>query len=354
MCVIDADKKPLLVFPNSDIPLLNDRKIASCFQAFEARNRFTDYNDRHPLVFTEVGVYFLGFARLTATRYLIFGPATQSRSYRLFVNAFSVAILLYTKKNIPPEDIILSNAAPLGQEMETDMQERLFYQREHSICHTPQSYELGVLQAVEAGDLALLKQRLVEPVTGRIGQMAKNLLVQERYTFIAFATLLTRAAIRGGLESEIAFSLSDAFCLQMDSMRKIQDISALLYKMALDFCHKVSLEGKSTVCSPRIQKIRSYISTHLHDEIHLADLSAVCSLCSRSLSRQFRNELGISIIDYIHRQKMQEAAHLLLYSDYDIASIASFLNYNSQSYFSKVFYDVYRFTPKQYREKQQR
>jgi AraC-like DNA-binding protein len=327
--------------------------ITRCFQAFEAQNLIPGSRNGHPLVLTKEGIYFLGFSRLTATEYLIFGPAAQSRSYRLFANAFSIAILLYSKNSIPPEDIILSNAAPLEQEMETGMQERLFFQREQSISHTPQSYELGVLQAVEAGDLSLLKRRLVEPVDGRVGQMTKNPVLQERYTFIAFATLLTRAAIRGGLNSETAFSFSDTCCQQMDSMTRLQDISALLYKMAIDFCQKVAREGKPTACSSKIQKIRSYISTHLHEEIHLAELSATSNLCSRSLSIQFRKELGISVADYIHQQKMREAAHLLLHSDYDIAGIAGFLNYNSQSYFTKVFHDVYGLTPKQYREKQQ-
>jgi len=349
MRVADSSGKPLLVFPHSGATLLNDRMVTSCFQAFESQNRISGNKNGHPLIFTAAGVYFLGFARLTAARYLIFGPAAQARSYRLFVNAFSIAILLYSKKNIPPEDIIVSNAELLEKEMETVIQDRLFSQREHSISHTPQSYELGVLQAVETGNLTLLKQRLVEPVTGRVGQMAKNPLVQERYIFIAFATLLTRAAIRGGLESETAFSLSDAFCLQMDSLTKIQDISALSYKMAVDFCQKVSLEGQQSACSSRIQKIRSYISTHLHEKIRLAELSAISGLCSRSLSLQFRKELGVSVTDYIHRQKIREAAHLLLHSDYDIAGIAGFVNYNSQSYFSKVFYEVYGLTPKQYR-----
>ncbi|GHV81843.1 hypothetical protein AGMMS49991_04010 [Spirochaetia bacterium] len=347
MCVVDSLGKSRQMFPAAGVPLLNNRMITRYFREFEDRRHSPD----HPLVLAHGSVYYIGFAQLTPEEYLVFGPTGQSRNYRLFSNALSIVIQLYTGKSIPPEDIVLSNAAAPEQETETALWEDLFFQRERAVSHTPQSWELGVLAAVEAGDTPLLQRRLVEPVTGHIGQMTKNSLQQERYTFISFATLLTRAAIRGYLDAETAYSLSDAYCRQMDSMTRTQDIYGLSYKMALDFCQKVAREGKQAGYSPRIQKLRDYISTHLHEEIHLADLSAASGLCSRSLSKKFRERFGLSIADYIHQKKMSEAAHLLLHSDYDIAGIADFLNYSSQSYFTKLFHDVYGLTPKQYREK---
>jgi AraC-like DNA-binding protein len=270
----------------------------------------------------------------------------------LFANALALAIFLYTGKITPPEDIVLDNAIPAEKDPEAALQEWLFSQREDSINHISHSFEHGIFDAVETGDITLLKKKLSEPAIGQVGKLSNNPLRQERYTFVAFATLLTRAAICGGLDDETSYSLSDVWCQQMDSMTKVQDITGLAYKMAIDFCQKIVRKGKSVGYSPTIRKLCSYISTHLHEEIRLADLSAESGLCTRSLSIKFREQTGFSIADYIHQQKMREAAHLLLYSDYDIASIADFLNYSSQSYFTKVFHDVYRLTPKQYREQQ--
>jgi hypothetical protein len=64
------------------------------------------------------------------------------------------------------------------------------FQRKDSLSHTPIRFELGTLQTVEAGNIALLKQRLTEPLTGRAGQTAKNPLQQEQYTFAAFMPLV--------------------------------------------------------------------------------------------------------------------------------------------------------------------
>jgi AraC-like DNA-binding protein len=351
LCLTDSQGKQQISFPGSGVPLLNECMVSRCFREFEPLR----HDRKPPLVLVAEAIYFLGFAELSAEEYLVVGPTGQSRGYRHFANVLSLAVLLYTGNFIHSEDIVLSNAAVSEQETETSLGELLFFQRERAISHTPQSWEIGVLQAVEAGDGPLLKRRLVEPVAGRVGQMAKNPLLQERYTFIAFATLLTRAAIRGNLDAETAYSLSDAYCRQMDSMMRTQDINGLSYKMAIDFCKKVTREGRKAGCSPRIQKLCAYISTNLHEEIKLGELSGMSGgLSPRSLSKKFKAELGVSIPDYIHRQKMREAAHLLLHSNYDIAGIAEFLNYSSQSYFTKIFRDTYGLTPQKYRDKQQK
>jgi AraC-like DNA-binding protein len=321
-------------------------------ERFFRKFNYPPYDADHPMVLAEENFYFLGFAELTREEYLVFGPVKQSRSYRLFINTLSLAIFLCTGKTIPPENILLDNVREPGQEPESALWEWLFSQRESSISHIPHSFERGIFDAVETGDVQLLKKRLTEPALGHIGKMSNNTLQQERYTFVVFASLLARAAIRGGLEDETSYSLTDTWCRQMDSMNTVQDINGLSYKMAFDFCQRIAREGKKFGVSHRIQKACSYISTHLHEEICLTDLSALSGLCSRSLSIKFREVFGVSIVDYIHQQKMKEAAHLLLHSDYDIADIADLLNYCSQSYFSKVFHDMYGITPKQYREQQ--
>jgi AraC-like DNA-binding protein len=345
VCVIDDQGKMLLGFPMDGIPLLNDRIITLCLR------KFIPPPPHPPTILSAENINFWGFAELTPEKYLIFGPARQKRGYRLFVTTMSLAIFLCTGKSIPTEDITLENPAASGQEPEAALQEWFFVQRESSISHISHNFERGILDAVEIGDIPLLKKRFMEPAIGRVGKMSNNTLQQERYTFVAFATLLARAAIRGGLDDEMGYSLSDTWCRQMDSMTTIQDINSLSYKMALDFCQKIAHEGKKEGFSPTIRKLCSYISIHLHEEISLADLSSVSGLCGRSLSKKFRDALGVSIADYIHQQKMREAVHLLLHSEYDIADIAEFLNYNSQSYFTKIFREIYEITPKQYQEK---
>ena len=124
--------------------------------------------------------------------------------------------------------------------------------------------------------------------------------------------------------------------------------------MLTDYCDRVRDIQKRPAVSPVIENCLSYISVHLHETINLAQLSAHCGLCSRSLSLRFKKEVGMGIPEYIHREKMQEAEYLLQHSAYSISEITSFLNYPSQSYFTQTFKTYWGMTPQQFRIKHQK
>ena len=164
------------------------------------------------------------------------------------------------------------------------------------------------------------------------------------------ATLASRAAIRGGLPSETAFSLSDLYCQRVDLLSDLQLIQNMTYTMLVDYCDRVQKIQNRPSVSSVIQKCISYISVHLHEPVSLEQLSNHCGLCGRSLSLRFKKEMGMGIPEYIHREKLQEAEYLLRHSSYSLSEITSFLNYPSQSYFTQIFKKYKNLTPQQFRD----
>ncbi len=69
------------------------------------------------------------------------------------------------------------------------------------------------------------------------------------------------------------------------------------------------------------------------------------------MSDLFRRVEGITIQQYIRREKIRLAENLLRYSEYDVKSIAVYLAFCSQSHFGKVFKDQTGLTPMKCREK---
>ena len=120
--------------------------------------------------------------------------------------------------------------------------------------------------------------------------------------------------------------------------------------MLMDFCGKVREIRRKPAASPVIKKCLDYISVHLHESIGLEQLSRSCGLCGRSLSLRFREEMGMGIPEYIHREKLREAEYLLRHTDYSLSEITSFLNYPSQSYFTQIFRKYLGRTPLRFRE----
>lgn len=251
---------------------------------------------------------------------------------------------------IQPENIMFADLATEKKLGSTQLEQSLFEQREEAEFHVPVDFETSICTAIEMGDRVLLEKTLFSPVSGRIGRMSVNDLRQEKYSFICLATLISRAAIRGGLNAETAFSLSDLYCQRADLLTEIPLIQNLTFTMMMDFCGKVREIRKRPATSAIIEKCLDYISVHLHETISLDDLSYHCGLCGRSLSIRFRQELGMGINEYIHREKIKEAKYLLKRTDYSLTDITVYLNYPSQSYFTQIFRKYTEKTPQQYRE----
>ena len=226
-----------------------------------------------------------------------------------------------------------------------------FQQRETPDPHAATNYENGVCDAVSLGRTDLLIQRLSASPGGSIGMMSPNPLRQQQYSLISFATLLSRAAIRGGLSDETAFLLSDLYCQRIDSLTRISDLEKLAVGMAMDFCEQVARNHMPKDVSQVVRKALNYISIHLHEPFGMEALSEHCHLCRRSLTIRFQKEMGMTVSEYVQKEKTQEAKFLLHHTSTSLSEIATYLNYSSQSYFTQQFKKSTGETPEQYRKR---
>lgn len=374
LTIVNRDCEPLLVLPDKS-GLFPQRAVRWVLVDFILQKR----DELHPLItYVEPG-YFVGVVALPGDTFCIIGLVSpfqhprseimqmastafaprQMQEYCDFmiqlplVNLYQLKALmcllvqLAHDTEITPESILFVDNTVLRTETPDDA---LFNLREDAEFHVPLDFETGVCEAIESGSTELLQQRLLEPSQGKVGMMSSNPLQQQKYAFVSFATLLTRAAIRGGLPGETAFSLSDVYCQRADAQLDITAVQKLTFTMAMDFCRRVADTKNSGAQSAAVKTCINYISEHLHDDLRLEELSRCCGLCSRSLSLKFKAEMGMGIPEYIHREKLREARYLLDCTDYTLAEIAGFLNYPTQSYFTQIFKKYQGCTPQQYRD----
>ncbi len=107
-------------------------------------------------------------------------------------------------------------------------------------------------------------------------------------------------------------------------------------------------EGCSHYCTA-VEAAVEYIHVHLYDKIVLRDVAEAAGISPCHLSRIFRRDTGISIVDYIQKERVNSARHMLIYSDYSIAMISEYLHFSSQSYFIRIFEKYIGMTPGQYK-----
>lgn len=220
-------------------------------------------------------------------------------------------------------------------------------------AHNTLSIENVLMDIVRRGDSAALKSWLSQASAVQGGTIAKDQLRQLKNTFIVTATLTSRAAIRGGMGEDDAFSLSDAYIQRAELLTSFEAIMNLQYHMLLEYTEQVEQLHRGKHASKLTLDVANYVRHHLSESISVDAMAEELYLSRPYLSSKFRQETGETLTDFILNEKTEEAKRLLRWSDKSAAAIAAYLGFSSHGHFCKVFKKYAGLTPKEYRQKHQ-
>lgn len=221
--------------------------------------------------------------------------------------------------------------------------------------HATYAFEKYIWECIREGNVAKLKRHLQTGTHGKVGRISnQDPLRQQKNTFICSVTLATRAAVEGGLNSEVAYSLSDLYIQQVEIMKNVLPVMTLNEAMLYDFASRVGRQKRTRSYSKLINVCCDYIDEHARENIHVSDVAAHVGLHPDYVSRKFKDETGRSIGDYLKEAKVSEAKSLLKYSGLSLAEISEVLSFSSQSFFSAVFKQLTGVTPRQFREQSEK
>ncbi|PTY77195.1 AraC family transcriptional regulator [Heyndrickxia sporothermodurans] len=259
--------------------------------------------------------------------------------------------LIYRKKL--DETFVVQNNQDLTPDLieVADLDLELSKGRRNFLFHSNLSYERVLLDYVKNGRVDKLKDVFDYSIVGEaeLGLLSKrNRLRSEKNLMITGIALVCRAAIEGGLNDETAFTLSDFYIQRLEELRSLKAILKVTEEAIKDFTNRVSQLNKAKYSTPIIE-CQHYIYNHLYGDITLNNLAEMCCLSPNYLSSLFKKEVGISISEYIQQQRIEEAKKLLVITKHPISDISTWLNFNDQSYFIKVFKKFVGVTPRQFR-----
>ena len=164
-------------------------------------------------------------------------------------------------------------------------------------------------------------------------------------------TLVSRAAVEGGLSRKTSFSLAADYQNKILQCTAVNELRELNEGILLDYAQRVKRAKKTMQCSAKIRLCCEYINTHLDEKITLEMMAQKSGYTISHLSKKFKAEVGCSIIDYIHNSKIEYAKNQLIGSDKEIEEISSELGIGTRSYFSTIFKKATGETPSDYRKK---
>jgi len=94
-----------------------------------------------------------------------------------------------------------------------------------------------------------------------------------------------------------------------------------------------------------------FIREHSDDGINVSNVVAKIGVSRSTLERRFRDLLGCTVHEYIHRRRMERVRRLLLETNYTAARIAEMTGFSTSTYFGATFRKHTGMTPGQFRRK---
>ena len=260
------------------------------------------------------------------------------------------------------QQVIMLHYYANGQKVQISVFDYYTPRQEFSISGTPEVREdiphatllteKKLLDMVRTGNLeyhtALAEAGAASP---GIRVKSSDPIQQAKYSVVAFITLCTRAAIEGGLSSEIAYTLSDTYTQSVDNAQTISQVAAVSHTMYDDFIHRVNRSRNSNGVFRPVQACCDYIDNHPMAEFSVDDLAAKAGYTTYYFSRVFKKETGKTIKEYIRDARIHQSKILLSTTNLSIQEISEQLHFCSQSYFAGQFQKVEGIAPADYRNK---
>ena len=141
--------------------------------------------------------------------------------------------------------------------------------------------------------------------------------------------------------------ISDNIVIELFKLRRIDETKKFLEKLTVEICDKIN-ENKPTNHEELVEKIKLYIDKfYMDNNINVYAISNAVGLTRAYVSKIFKEYTGDSILDTIHKRRIEQA-EILLKEGKSVNEIAEQVGYVNSSVFIRTFKKYKGVTPSQY------
>lgn len=166
---------------------------------------------------------------------------------------------------------------------------------------------------------------------------------------IYYNTLLSKTIQTSGVSKTYTERLFKMHLDKIELINNIIDAKNIFNMMVVDYCLAIS-EFNIKHFSALIGNVINYIHSNIQDNLSVNEIANLFYVSPTYLSRVFKKETGMSLIDYINQLKIKHSTFLLRDTYLPIQDIGRILGINDTNYFSRLFKKYMDETPSQYRK----
>lgn len=153
---------------------------------------------------------------------------------------------------------------------------------------------------------------------------------------VCVLTVLCRAAIEYGADSEYSFAMSDYYLWEIERSQTKEAVEALFEEIVRNYQELVD-DGVCHGYSPPNAKAVRYIRRHLYGCFTVAELAEEAGFCGPYFSKSFKKEVGVPPQAYMEACRLEEARRVLAQGRVSVVEIAEALGFCSASYFARRY-----------------
>lgn len=323
----------LMLFLFQDIVCLIGPYVKEPFNSKKMQNELSGKNISFSILHA-IKLYYSGFSVLNTEQMLFllrrvilsFSPACPEYSYRRLIGF---------QEEVSPSSL-----------RQTDS-------RNHEIIYTRYEIENRFLKYIEQG--------MASDALREFDQMSRRSMPEDSFpnfvfyqqplvSFTILRSLARKAAEHGGLSVILIDEITQTQVQKSLAARTLSDHVTSLREMIQALADGVRQAKLRTCnCSAETAKILEYLSLHYTEEIHIEDLVRLTHFSKAHISSAFKKEVHMSIFQYIARLRCEQAAELLKDTRLSIQDVGSYVGYDDNNYFVKVFKRQYGVTPSAFR-----
>ena len=131
---------------------------------------------------------------------------------------------------------------------------------------------------------------------------------------------------------------------------RLYDLAGILLRYMPKGVYSREAESHQMERLKRLDKVFQYVEKSYQDSIDLEEISKVAGFSKYHFSRFFKENTGVTFLDYLNNFKIAKAEWFLLYDKDSILDIAYKSGFNSVKTFNRVFKNLKGCAPMEYRK----
>ncbi|MBO4867110.1 MAG: AraC family transcriptional regulator [Ruminococcus sp.] len=231
-----------------------------------------------------------------------------------------------------------------------ELSHREFIQRETGETHSPYEKELEFYSAVAAGNIERVRKLYTPLAVEGYGKLSDDPVRNVKYHLTITIALIARFCIEKGLPTETSYTISDIFINKLDVATDLIQLEDIHREVFIEYAKRMQKVNSGNAYSKHVLMCLDIIYDNIYNGVRVQEIADRLGLTPQYLSKLFKQEVGMTISEYIMSRRIQAAENMLKFSEYTPLDIGNYLNFSSHSHFISCFRKHTGLTPKQYRE----